>query len=402
MIFLVSIFSPAYSMTVEEAVDHALKNNTDLQTFRLEEEFAKGQKEKAQLLLVSNPTIEGALSKKDRPEDEGGGTFTNYGFKLSQQFEIAGQRSARFDVAERELMRVRSEIRDKERLLVSDVKDAFTKALALKEKSNVAREIVRLNEELLGYTKIKFEAGEVSGLDVNLSEVELSKAKKDLLQAERIYRGSLLALQGLLGLSPEMSFAIQGDLPSEAPTMPDREALKALALSNRPDSKAAAFEMGKTLSELDLVKKEAIPNITLSGFYDKDERKNEVGLAISIPLPFFDRKQAEKTEALAKAEGSKIRAAGLKKNIEREIDRAFNDISSAIEELSLFRKEILIKAAENLKLLNLAYKEGKIGFFEVRLAQKDTIEAQLAYIEAQTRAQLALNEIEKTTGGAAK
>jgi cobalt-zinc-cadmium efflux system outer membrane protein len=255
---------------------------------------------------------------------------------------------------------------------------------------------------LLGYTKIKFEAGEVSGLDVNLSEVELSKAKKDLLQAERIYRGSLLALQGLLGLSPEMSFAIQGDLPSEAPTMPDREALKALALSNRPDSKAAAFEMGKTLSELDLVKKEAIPNITLSGFYDKDERKNEVGLAISIPLPFFDRKQAEKTEALAKAEGSKIRAAGLKKNIEREIDRAFNDISSAIEELSLFRKEILIKAAENLKLLNLAYKEGKIGFFEVRLAQKDTIEAQLAYIEAQTRAQLALNEIEKTTGGAAK
>jgi len=41
-----------------------------------------------------------------------------------------------------------------------------------------------------------------------------------------------------------------------------------------------------------------------------------------------------------------------------------NDIISAIEELSLFRKEILVKAAENLNLLNLAFKEGKIGFLK--------------------------------------
>jgi outer membrane protein TolC len=55
-----------------------------------------------------------------------------------------------------------------------------------------------------------------------------------------------------------------------------------------------------------------------------------------------------------------------------------------------------------LTLLNLAYKEGKIGFFEVRLAQRDTIEAQFAYIEAQTRVQLALNAFEKTIGGELK
>ena len=61
-----------------------------------------------------------------------------------------------------------------------------------------------------------------------------------------------------------------------------------------------------------------------------------------------------------------------------------------------------MKAAENLNLLNLAFREGKIGFFAVRLAQRDTIEAQLAYIEAQTRVQLALTAIEKTLGGPLK
>jgi len=389
-------------LTLEQAVTLALDKNPDLQTLRLEEESAKGQNEKARLLLINNPTIEGNVSKKDRPETEGGGKFTNYGFKLSQEFEVAGQRGARIDVAEKELARVKSEIRDRERILISDVKDAFTKALALKKKGNLAREIVSLNEELLGYTRIKFQAGDVSGLDVNLSEVELSKAKKEHLLAQREYKESLLALQGLLGLSPDMSFAIQGDLPSEAPELPDKEALKTLAFSHRPDSKASVFEMEKTAFALKLVKKEAFPNITLAGFYDRDERRNVAGLEITIPLPFFDRKQAEKKEAFAKAEGAKIKAAGIKKTIEREVDQAFNDITSAIEELSLFKKEILVKAAENLKLLNLAFREGKIGFFEVRLAQKDTNEAQLAYIETQMRAQLALNAIEKITGGKVK
>ena len=401
------ITSPAVALetkelTIEQAITLALEKNPELQTLRLEEETAKGQNEKARLLLINNPTIEGNVSKKDRPEEEGGGKFTNYGFKLSQEFEIAGQRGARINVSEKELARVKLEIRDKERVLISDVKDAFAKALSLRKKSGLAREIVRLNEELLGYTKIKFQAGDVSGLDVNLSEVELSKAKKELLLAEREYRESLLVLQRLLGLSPDMSFAIEGDLPSEAPTLPDKEVLKALAFSHRPDSKAATFEIEKTELSLKLVKKEAFPNITLSAFYDRDERRNVSGLEISVPLPFFDRKQAEKKEAFAKAEGAKIKAAGLKKTIEQEVDQAFNDLTSAIEELSLFRKEILVKAAENLDLLNLAFKEGKIGFFEVRLAQKDTIEAQFAYIEAQTRTQLALNAIEKITGGAVK
>ena len=399
--FILFLISPAYPLTVEETVQRALAHNPDLQALRLEEEAANGRLEKALLLLINNPTVEGNVSKKDRPDEEGDGKFTNYGFKLSQEFEIAGQRGARIDVAENELARVKSEIKDKERVLISDVKDAFTKVLALKKKSGLAREVVQLNEELLGYTKIKFQAGESSGLDVNLSEVELSKAKKELLLSEREYREALLALQGLLGLSPDMSFAVQGDLPSESPVLPDKEVLKA-ALSRRPDAKASAFEVEKTLSALKLATKGASPNITLSGFYDRDERRNAVGIEMSIPLPLFDRKQAEKKEAYAKAEGAKIKSEGLKKTIEREVEQVFNDLSTAIEELSIFKKEIIAKAAENLNLLNLAFKEGKIGFFEVRLAQKDTIEAQFAYIEAQTKTQRALIALEKTMGGALK
>ncbi len=393
---------PAYSITVEEAVKNALTDNPDLQALRLDEDAAEGRLGKARLLLNNNPTIEGNISKKDRPEGEDGGAYTNYGFKLSQEFEVAGQRGSRITVAENEFARTQAEIKDKERVLIAEVKDAFAKVLAMKKKNGLAREIVSLKEELLGYTKIKFQAGDISGLDVNLAEVELSKAKRDFLQSEKEHREALLALQGLIGGSPDLSLSLQGDLPSDAPALPDKQAIKELASSRRPDAKATMFEVEKTKAALKLAKKEVVPNVTLSGFYDRDELRNVAGLGISIPFPLFDRKQAERKEAYARAEGAKIKSAGLQKTIDREVEQAVNDLATAIEELTLFKKEIIVKAEENLTLLNLAFKEGKVGFFEVRLAQKDTIDAQFAYIDARMKTQLAINAIEKTTGGALK
>lgn len=400
--FLVIVLAaPAYSMTVDEAVDYALKNNPELQALRLEEQVAQGKLEKARLPLAFNPVIEGSLSKKGSPP-EGGERFTDYGARLSQELEIAGQRGVRIDVAKKEISRVGFEIKDRERTLVSDVRDAFAKAIAAKKKAALTKDVVRLKEELLGFTKIKFQAGDVSGLDVNLAEVELSKAKKDLLSAEREQRDASLFLQGIMGLKPDVSLNMEGDLPSETPHALLIEDMRMRVYAQRPDMTAASLETERAKSAIELVKKEAVPNITVSGFYDRDERRNIAGVAFSVPLPLFDRKQAEKKEARAKAEQSKIKEEGLKKTIGKEVEQAYSDLSAAVEELSLFKKEILSKATENLGLITLAFKEGKIGFFDVRLAQRDTIETQFAYLDSQLRAQLAINAMERALGGSLK
>jgi cobalt-zinc-cadmium efflux system outer membrane protein len=148
-----------------------------------------------------------------------------------------------------------------------------------------------------------------------------------------------------------------------------------------------------------LAGREAIPSITVSGFYKHDTWLNEAGVMLSFPLPFFDRKQADRKEAAAKAGQALIRQASLERNVVREIEEAHANLIAAAEELSLFKKDVLGKAMENLGLMNLAFKEGKFGFFEVRLAQRDTIDAQFAYLESQVRLQLALNAWEKVTGG---
>jgi outer membrane protein TolC len=73
-----------------------------------------------------------------------------------------------------------------------------------------------------------------------------------------------------------------------------------------------------------------------------------------------------------------------------------------LEELSIFKKEILDKALENLNLMNLAFKEGKISFYDVRLAQKDIIETQFLYLNSLLRTMVSINAMERVIGGTLK
>jgi len=389
---------PVFAITIGEAVDTALKNNPDLQSVRLEKGAAQGRLDQAGLWLRSNPVVEGSLSKKDTIPG-GGEKVTNHAFSLSQEFEIAGQRGLRVHAAKNGMEKASQDIRDRQRILIAEVKNAFAKALAARRKVGLAEEVMRLQEELVSSAAVKYQAGEISQLEQNLADVELGKARRERLLAEKERREVLLDLQMILGLTPKSDFSVDGDLPAEAPVIPDKEKLRTLTASQRPDVLSASAEVQQARSAMKLAGREAIPSFTVTGFYSQDDKLNEAGIMLSFPLPLFDRKQADRKEAAAKAGQALIKQASLERFIEREIEEVYANIVSASEELSLFKKDVLGKALENLGLMNLAFKEGKFGFFEVRLAQKDTIDAQFAYLESQVRLQLALNALERVTGG---
>jgi cobalt-zinc-cadmium efflux system outer membrane protein len=391
----------ACSITLDEAVTTAVSQNPELSVLRMDEELAKGQIEKAQLPLIANPVIEGSGSRKERLPEEGPGKVTNYGVRLSQEFEVAGQRALRIEVAEKNFARISLEIRDRERGLAYAVRNAFVRALASKTRLSLASDVSRLQEELLEFTRVKFQGGEVSALEVNLAEVTFSKARKDVVSAMREYRESLVALQALMGTVSEKPLTVEGEITPEIASLPAKEVLRS-RLFERPDLRAASVETERTQKAADLVAREAVPNITLGGFRSRDEQRNETGATFAVSIPLFDRKQGEKREAKARATQARIRKAGIEKSIEREFEVDYSSVASTQEELSIFKREIVAKSLENLELLNLAFREGKISFFDIRLAQRETIEVQFAYLDSLLRAQESIHKLERTIGGTIK
>jgi cobalt-zinc-cadmium efflux system outer membrane protein len=241
----------ASAMTVAEAVEAALKNNPDIQSVRLEQGAAQGRLDQAGLWLRSNPVIEGSLSRKDTVPG-GGEKVTNKGLSLSQEFEIAGQRGLRVAAARNGMEKASQDIRDRHRILVAEVKDSFAKALATKRKVELADEAVRLQEQFVSSATVKYQAGEISQLEQNLADVELGKARRERLLAEKERREALLDLQMLLGLTPKTDFSVEGDLPMEAPAIPDKEKLRTLAAAQRPDVLSTAAEVQQARSAMKL------------------------------------------------------------------------------------------------------------------------------------------------------
>ncbi len=99
-----------------------------------EQDAARGQIEKARLPLIANPVIEGLGSMKEKSVQDGRGKYTNYGVAVSQEFEVAGQRGLRIDIAEKNYARVGLEIQDRHRILMYEVKTSFANALVSKQR----------------------------------------------------------------------------------------------------------------------------------------------------------------------------------------------------------------------------------------------------------------------------
>ena len=118
--------------------------------------------------------------------------------------------------------------------------------MAAKRKEELTRQVATLQEDLLSFTGIKFRAGEVSGLEVNLAEVEVGKSKKDLLSAGREYLEALLGLQELIGGETDRTLALEGELSPDVLPLPDKGLLIKPVMSQRPDMKAALIEVEKT------------------------------------------------------------------------------------------------------------------------------------------------------------
>ena len=391
----------ASSITMDEAIRISTSQNPQLNSLRLEQDAARGQIEKARLPLIANPVIEGLGSMKEKSVQDGRGKYTNYGVAVSQEFEVAGQRGLRIDIAEKNYARVGLEIQDRHRILMYEVKTSFANALVSKQRVTLSREVLRLQEELLEFTGARFKAGEVSGLEVTLAEVEYSKACKDVLSAQREYGESLSALQGLMGTLSPMLTDVEGELLPEIISMPQKESLEN-TLFQRPDVRAASLEVDRSKGVEKLVARQAIPNLILGGFYGRDEWRDETGAVLAVSIPLFDRKQGERTEAKARAAQAQIGKVGLERDATRQFERDYSNLLSSQRELALFRKDIVDKSAKNLELLYLAFKEGKISFYDVRVAQRETIELQFAYLDSLFKAQQSIYAIERTIGGALK
>jgi len=230
-----------------------------------------------------------------------------------------------------------------------------------------------------------------------LAEFELNRAQSDLLGLHREQEELLSSLKHGLGVVAQARLEILGDLAYAPQSLSAAELLKT-ALERRPDLAALDRDKRVTEAEEKLARAERIPNVKFGIFWERDDKDNIVGGRLSIPLPFYDRKQAEIREAQARKSQANINYLNSRQSIELSVQTAYQKFKLSEKEISLYPAEARKKFDENLELHLRAYQERLIDLPDLIVFQNQVVEARQKYIDALTNYNLSLAELKFHAG----
>ena len=394
VVLLVS--APLHAQTTIDfstALELARKNNPDWRAAGQEIEIARGKLTTARLINPFNPVLEGQGGPRTIP---GAGTHTDYSAGLSMELEVAGQRGLRFAEAERNLQRAEAIYRDFTRTFTAKLARVFYQALFARERLTLLRRVEELNRRLVEVTQVRFQAGDVSGLETNVAAVRYGRARKETLDGQRELTQTLLELRRLMGVEALISPA--GELPVIAsPVAP--QVLLERAREKRPDLSAKLRELDRAEAEIALRRREIFPNpsVRLSFHREGTGDKLVIG-SLAIPLPIFNRRQGELESLEARRVQARAELLALEQEIRKEVDQVLNQWAIASESFQLFQKEIIERTEENFKLLEAAYRERKIDFPQVLIMENDLIAANLSYLDTSLALREATIRLQEVAG----
>jgi len=381
-------FAAEKSFDLRQTVEFALRNNGALTA--LDEE--KGVREASSIKagLYPNPVLELQGSTGELT----GSRFENsLSVGISQEFPTMRKRERRRLVAEKEMDSFDWQVENSKRLLAEEVRTVFSDLLLAGKRVALAERAIDLYRQLLDVTKLRFEAGDIPELEVNLARVEAARSEERKIGAEKELYPARVRLLGLMGLSLDAAVSFSGSL-GETPVVMNLAELKGLALTGRPDLKSMAAEQARSEAAVALAQAERIPDITAGFGYQRvntaievagsevKDQDNLIGIRLSIPIPLFDRNQAGVREALARQGSAESRYLAARKSAEREVEGAFARLAAADKALAIYRKDIIPQLEENLKLVQEAYRLGEVGILSVIEEQKKFFEVNDGYLSA--------------------
>jgi outer membrane protein, heavy metal efflux system len=401
----------AAPMTMDDAVGLALQRNRDAIAARLEIDAATLDVVAAR--LYPNPQLTyniGNLVLGDGNDQHMGltpGFFEQrvQSVGVSEIIDVWAKRSARIKAADQGVEHRRLVVEDALREVVYVVRSAFDDVLREQSERQLAREVADRYAQTVKLSQSRFRAGDISEADLRKIELEGLRYQNDVVDAEMQLDVARGRLAGLLAL------ASARDLPAEGLAEPERKPVGApgdlifRALAQRPDLRAAGA--ARTLADATIAsaKRDALPDISLGAAYTHSDftvagdNPNTMGLSLSLPLPLFDRNQANIGRAQLDRRRADNDAERLRIAVTREVSEAVRRNQRAVVLLSSFetaagsnvlgmptgtsdRTGMLERAETALRVAEKSYRAGAVSLLELLEAQRTYLDVRAQYLRA--------------------
>ncbi len=358
-------------VTLNEAIDIAVKNNIDFLANKLDTEIAKNNIKSANRL--QNPNFD---------------VFYNFGsagkgnpqlFGLTETIEIA-KRGARKKLAKANYELTRENLKYYEFDLKMDVREAYINLVASKSILKSLQEQQKLLQDLLEIAKKRYQAGAAPEMDVIQAEIALNQmttqvntAKVNVKSASFEFNKTINPKEKtyLIFDSTDSSFNdnfIDLATPTPSSLMPSFDTIAEDSIKNRFDIKIAKHQIDIAEKNLKLVARQRIPDLEIQGGYGyqskgmSDDGRFKSGAYASaslVNLPILYAYRPEIKNAKLEIEKAELNYISVQNKALKDLNNAYEKFVTAQMNLNYYNNKLLKSSDEMIKVSKRSYEVGK-------------------------------------------
>lgn len=344
----------------------------------------------------ANPVLE--VQRESIPS--GAAQSTERSYLLSQQFDVSGKRAMRKDAARERLAASAADGEQRRVELAAEIRRRFYEGLYRKELVAAAASWDERMALISNTVQKLHKGGEVAGYDRRRIALERAGTQARLRTEQAAFDKAWQQLVALTGSVPATKAIAGRLLPDDAPPL---EALL-VKLDQRPELRA----LGRRAAAFGLEQKAAqrgwIPDVTVGlGSKSIDNgfgRERGTVVAVSVPLPLFDREQAAAGKASAQA-----REAGAEARLHRaRLEGELRGLWQQVRQLNAAARDYATQsgqgAADLARIAEASYKGGETGILELLDAYRAVHEAQARALELSWSARQGAIDLDTIAGNA--
>ena len=396
----------AQSLTVEQAVAEALKNNLGLVAQRANVSIAEARILTAR--LRPNPVLSAGGDHLDVLgtgfDEVNGGGPTELMLRTDFLLERRGRRQNRIEVAQQSRTVAELEFLDAVRLVALDVENAAVDILLAKDNLALARDNLDSANRIVDTNATRVRTGDIAEVELIRSRVAALQFSNSVRRAELAERAAQTRLKSLLGRAAGLApIAIAGELRRDQATQ-SRAELAGGAVASRPDLQALRRDSERASAEVRLQTAQSKVDYTVGTEYRRQQgvngKSNSLGFFLSAELPVFNRNQGEIERARQELRQSEARVRALESTIRSEVESAYDEWEASRDLLDGIEAKMLSEAREVREVTDYSYRRGEATLLELLDAQRAFNETMQAFNEARAEHTRSLYLLDAVSGKA--
>jgi cobalt-zinc-cadmium efflux system outer membrane protein len=373
-------------LTEDEAVAIALWNNAAFQDILAELGFSRSVLIQAGLL--ANPVLSVLFPLGPKQLE----------FAALLPIEAFWLRPKRVAAARLEAERVAAGLVQNGLDFIRDVKLAWVNAASARKRAELAAENARVAERIVTLTEARLRAGDVSEFEVMSTRIAALLAREEETRVGYEVEAAEAKLLSFLGVPTIDAHIALEESPSVSLPELDPALLVENALVARPDVRAAelaieAARERKRLADLEF--------FTVSGGVDANEKGKkgfEIGPAMALAIPVFDRNQGGAARAEADVTRSLYRYASLRNTVTLEVRQACARLRSAQQQAGIWTAGSVPRLQDTIGKAEKAYASGDVAVLLLLQGTEQLLTVRARQLEAKAEIARASAELERSVG----